>query len=645
MMRKNELKIITYLKESNYKNKKEMLNYLNKNTFDFDEEILTKVLKFIIDNNLDFEKSLKLAKKYYDIIVFDSENGYEVNLFLKVFSRNFNEFLDIKKFEEIFNLFENKELAINIFNKLEDRYTRYFDHPNFLNTIFSYIKEARMYFVNENMFFSSVIKLIEKIENEPMYTAEFIKLEFIKEDKKLAGFNSLEEEKLKKLNETLESISKKEENLDSVIEETLDNLTDIKANLEKEKIDYESINIKEIEERVNKLIKKQEQDKNNKTTTLEAKIDSLINIVTSQNVKEIPKVKEKWEEEKIEPKKDKTIENNELFSFIVEVVLGKVKSYVCENYNLEEEKEKRVDSIIKRYIRKVCLLKEDTVLDNLRLTDYVINYLSLLYVSIYNDTRDILMSVISKGISVSSLKLYFFEKKNAEKFEKDKYIDLIINKPDLLKIFMENDDIDILSKILEINPNYVEFTSKKEKLKEAIKIFGIETISKNIEKLDKLLRNIDVNDYSFIKKLYEKDKDFYIDSNIANYISELKKVYTADEFLILTKNQQVALSKIIHKENIEILEKRKELIKRIINQSAKEELDLAFLAYMLLLDIEKYNTYNFTIEDYFKLDKQRRLLLLQEYDHYTDRQIQANSNKEHEKIEKKFKKEIKKLKM
>ena len=99
---------------------------------------------------------------------------------------NFEDFGD---FEVIYNLFNNKQLALGL-------YSYSGGYPNYWSPLVNYAKDARQYYVDEEAFFASIIKVYEKLKNSASFNYKGIIEKAIREDKNSAGLYDVDEVKI-----------------------------------------------------------------------------------------------------------------------------------------------------------------------------------------------------------------------------------------------------------------------------------------------------------------------------------------------------------------------------------------------------------------------------------------------------------------
>ena len=118
------------IKNTNYTDKEKILEYLNQvnnpeninaNSF-VNKEILSTIISKIINYNASFENSINMAKKMFDLVVYDTENKEQIEQFYKYF----NLYLNYPNYAELFMrknilgtiycMFENKNILLSYLN-------------------------------------------------------------------------------------------------------------------------------------------------------------------------------------------------------------------------------------------------------------------------------------------------------------------------------------------------------------------------------------------------------------------------------------------------------------------------------------------------------------------------------------------------
>lgn len=191
---------------SSYEYKKDAMKFIKQGHIDeiypyFSDDLLADILIFIINNNLEFKSAINDANKLFELIAFNKNDEEQKNLFLKFFYQyelNPNLPQNFQYFSHVYSLFENKKLLLNLYSKLSS-----YHEANYyvVMLIFDYIENARKYYVDETAFYSSIIGLINKIEEAAFNKdrVEELIANNIDVDKKIAGIYDIDENELESL--------------------------------------------------------------------------------------------------------------------------------------------------------------------------------------------------------------------------------------------------------------------------------------------------------------------------------------------------------------------------------------------------------------------------------------------------------------
>lgn len=207
-------KLLNYFKKNkDISNRDEFIKILeqvqNPNTIQkiMPDDTLCEVLETIhFANRKPSNHNLQRAKQLYQLIVYDSENKEQLQLFnnfFALFIERENLFKDFSTFSTIYNIFDNKKLIIGIFRSiLENQIT-----DDSLKELLEYICQARQYYVDESAYYSAVIQVIKKLES-PMISDDKkdIIQDAIEKDKRVAGFYDIDENSIENLKSKVESL-------------------------------------------------------------------------------------------------------------------------------------------------------------------------------------------------------------------------------------------------------------------------------------------------------------------------------------------------------------------------------------------------------------------------------------------------------
>jgi len=188
-------------------------NYLQNS---MSEEDLCRVISEISEHNRCVD-CIDNAKVLYDIIVFNREDRDQIELFHKFFKISLKSNLllaNINDFEVIYNLFNNKQLALAL-------YSFSINSPRSWLPLKNYAKEVRQYYVDEEAFFAAIIKVSEKLQDSASFNYNDIVKDAIREDRNSAGLYDIDEAKIialankvNKIGDQINSLEILEKNLD-----------------------------------------------------------------------------------------------------------------------------------------------------------------------------------------------------------------------------------------------------------------------------------------------------------------------------------------------------------------------------------------------------------------------------------------------
>ena len=203
------------IKNTNYTDKEKILEYLNQvnnpeniNANNFvNEEILSTIISKIINYNASFEISINMAKKMFDLVVYDTENKEQIEQFYKYF----NLYLNYPNYDELFMrknilgtiycMFENKNILLSYLNFIfENNY-----NLKNINELIDYMTISRQYFVDDTAFYSNLLEITKEIgpiERNDIDIRNIIKKELIK-IKEMAGSYNIDEELIQEISATV----------------------------------------------------------------------------------------------------------------------------------------------------------------------------------------------------------------------------------------------------------------------------------------------------------------------------------------------------------------------------------------------------------------------------------------------------------
>lgn len=586
MKKKSKLeKIENKLRLSNYSDKKEMLNYIKKGVFDFNEEILCDIFIIIIDNNYSFEEAMNISKELYNLIVFDDKNEEEKNIFLKLFSEYLNDFRNIDYFKDLYALFEDKKLFLAIFEK-SDKVD---------SSIYEYIKEVRRYYVDEKMFFSDLLNVIEKVRDSSIvYDKEYIIKKALKKAKKEAGVFSISDEKIEELSKEEVDIECALINLSLEIDSAKHSLTNLKSNIDKSnkdlETDYEDIN--ELYETVKKL-------------TSEESINTELNTL-SRKTEEISKILTKEKDVDIEKKETKgfSIENNELLNLSINRILSKAKANIRKIVDIKDNK--KIDNAFTNMVKNIILEVND--FNELFQEEYFKFY----YYALYNDTVEIFHEVTKNVSDFYKLDIRFFNKDvTSDLLERGIYYDLVYKKTYMFKTFIKNNDLNLLLILLEENKDFNLVNSiNYEKLKEAFKVFSLKIFANLSDTWQENIASTDIENLHILKLIYDENKEFVLKEN--DIFKLYNQILNINELASLTNFHQITIINILDRYNFDAILKYKDIMKKIFLSNNEDYIPSLSLLNELLND----KRIGISIEDYLKLDYENQENLLDSYKEY-----------------------------
>lgn len=240
LLDKNRFKnIIKYIKTKNPDS--DLIRILNipkkTKTFSFCNDDILEELCYILLNNIEDDSYyctplIEMSEKLYNKMIIDEDNAESVNNYLnliKVITKNYDtterfppvSSIDIQSdiilnsYYTIYSCFNNKNLAFQFI----DYFTKNFRKEALIEFSNNYVKIARNYYSDEIMFYNTLIKLVDEMiksnnnnNNIPVFNMQKynkIIIEQLNYDKKQAGIYDIDEEKIKKLENSLNIYTKK----------------------------------------------------------------------------------------------------------------------------------------------------------------------------------------------------------------------------------------------------------------------------------------------------------------------------------------------------------------------------------------------------------------------------------------------------
>ncbi len=250
-LNKDIKELINYVKRTGYKYKNETVDYLTgiinkKYQLYCDINIFKNILNIIMLNqqNSGFIDDNVLAQNLYKTNVpleptdTDLKNFY--NLYNVLLKSNYNTIF--KSFEifinisNIYNSFENKNIALLLFERIGNIPSPKININGCLDCISDYVIKSRIYYTDEHAYFNAIINLLNsyffdnEINTEYYEKNKKLNIEQLKLDKKLAGVYDIDEEKIKELEEKIKILEDKIDKSNKDILTLNQNCEDLKEN-------------------------------------------------------------------------------------------------------------------------------------------------------------------------------------------------------------------------------------------------------------------------------------------------------------------------------------------------------------------------------------------------------------------------------
>lgn len=523
-------KIYDFLKKNkDYSYNSLMIKLLKNNKFSsFDDDFLEDTLTYIIDNDLEPTSSINEAEKLYNIIVFDKNDKEQYSLYLKLlplYHEN-NNIINIKDFQVLYYLFQDKKLVLGLYSVISE-----YKNFDLLKKWYNYIIEARRFYIDEQAFYSSIINTLKTL---PKTDIDYYIDKRLKEDREMSGIYNVDEDKIKNLQNDIEclkeesiEIEKKLKDADILTKSFIDSIDEkIRYTDNKSKIILNELRDYAfgIEEGIRRLKSDSSILSNNDITKSETKLDILIEELQKyNNSKNITQIVEEKENDNLD----------EIFSFDIPAKqeLSLIKRVIDKEHLQITKDTKKIDDEIIFEISKLLKVNNKTSLSDEDRCIYVFYYWAL-----YNDNLDFYhyMSSNVNFYREGYKLLVFLNKEVTNKFSKDVYISLFLNKRNMLYDFIIYKKIDLLIELLKINPSF-EITFSIDKLDEVVDMFGINEIAKCNDILFHNLGLLETSQFSYYKKIYNINPNFKIYRSNIIYENE---IYTCEEMANLNLEQQ-----------------------------------------------------------------------------------------------------------
>lgn len=557
----------------------EAMKYINthKQAPFFEDDILVDVFAIIVKNNINFQGVIE-AEKLYNLIVSDKNNERQRMNFLKLLNILFvkkHGIISLEMIENIYILFENEKYSMGLFNAFDSDIivTRLV-----MSEIYSYILQARQYYVDEGSLYSSILQVIAKIK-ELVPNINLIKITEIidralERDKKLAGLYDIDEAKIEASLSTLKELNEKQEKLEQKIADCLKIINNLYEDIEKKIAENKSFNkdvlleIREAYAKIQNITSEVNSDNVLSSSAVidlfSSKLDNLIQKLTRNNLVQnnTPAQESRPSNQQLlvlEQKRNITInDDNFFYNMFLSEIKGKIRKSILEisncdcNFNIEEKEiefEEKLKEIINFNVVDKNMMQ--VILNNLKVNDNTFMFLRGYYWALYNDSVELLKILIEK-ISISKLDIRILSKNVINLFKQDEYLDLAINRSGTLIAFINVRNVELLARLNTINPNYKLaiydsgdiLSANLNKLIKAIELFGIEIIAANHENLDKMLEEFSIEFYLIIKRMFDINQSFEIYISLYPF-TICMKFFDVSEFAFFTKQEQERLARLM----------------------------------------------------------------------------------------------------
>lgn len=207
---------------------RKFLNELNIDNFPYDEDVLYEILSDVIYYYEPYyiDDYLNISIELYNIIGLDKNDEVQLKVFKSIIINKYYKNMYNQYFYKIYELFVNKELFLSILRYFDDMNIKFEDIAPFL---YKYIYKVRNYYIDERSLYSSILNVINEIENVNCDEEQGNKIieKNINEAQIMSGLYKMDEKKLKEIQNLLNQLSSQENKL----EETIDKKTEIIENL------------------------------------------------------------------------------------------------------------------------------------------------------------------------------------------------------------------------------------------------------------------------------------------------------------------------------------------------------------------------------------------------------------------------------
>lgn len=566
---------------SNYNFKKELTDYFSdlkkgKEELFCDINTLEHILKIIVQRNLNFNDNIFIAKYLYqkNVTYIPEENELKnyLNMFdalSKIISQNdllADSHLEstVENINQIYSLFENKNLVTNLFINKEIKFNIRNDIQKLL-VLKYYIVNSKVYYSDEYCYISNLHSFITKLNNINFdskllqnQNTELINSQ-LNFDKKQAGIYDIDEESIKNSLSNLDLINKKIEELNNRLNNIDENSETIHEDIKNIKKDFlnDAKNLLEnFKERKTFKITKSQNNNLNQFNIDKKNVG--VNI-DSQFIKKYEEIFESdflmslTEEEK--NFLDKLHLNNEL------PLLKKALNYYKFNFNDINTEEnwkvyKKINRLFnKEEVDKIPFKQIKNLLKGIDGKEYLTRYIKEIikinpYFQFYNEND----FSYPEWINLKTFELFDI---STIAFAADE------KKQNLFSNFYLTDQLQKLKKILEANPNFIDYTDNLHFLMIYNNVFTEEEVANfNKEqqltfaeftiynKLDKLKKIFEIKPDFEVKFLtdykYSLEPNFYVEDFTESYPKTIK-------FEFLSIEQKVKFKELIFENNEEDL--------------------------------------------------------------------------------------------
>lgn len=488
-------KIILYLNNSNYKEKDRLLSYLRSNKYItnelyvLDPEMFFKITNIIIETNSEFDRYIQIATDLYNDIIHQESDK---KIYLKTL-------LVICKNKLAFWFYT--EDLMKVYDSFDDKrlficLMQSIDSMKEIDDIKDYIESSAFNTLSDYELYSILINKLNNISSiSQLYWNSFERSDAPLD---ILDFSLKIKDKLDVLEQKMKGI--KNHNVDNSIYKKIENI------FEEMKIGF------------------------NKTKNIKSEIDEVINLNDNTNINKLSNLINKIVETNNTSPIDKYV-NSLFYNY----------SYMKPIYNEKDIK----------FLKQQ--LKNKNVYDFICNDDHSYNNLiATYYDAVRNDNLDLFVE-LSKKMAMPGINCKVFNKEITKKYERSLYIDLILNNYHTLLEFIEENEVDLLIRLLSINKNF-ELKFDIKIINNVLKYFNENVIASNMKNLDHILEEISNrcrfgafiggydfelidNNLSIICRILNINPNFTLYDGFRDYSTYLD-YFTIDELAHLTVKQQ-----------------------------------------------------------------------------------------------------------